>query len=118
MIALEERWMPTQADFDAFARVSGDDNPIHVDPDFSARTAFGRTVSHGMLLYAKLWGLLASTHPELRQRSQSMMFPNPCYAGEEVGLSITETEPGHLHLVAYRIADQAELLVGTAEVEP
>jgi acyl dehydratase len=41
----------TQAEFDAFARLSGDDNPIHVDPEFSARTRFGRTVAHGMLLY-------------------------------------------------------------------
>lgn len=116
MIALESRWMPTQADFDAFAHVSGDDNPIHVDPAFSARTAFGRTVSHGMLLYSKLWGLLKATHPEIRQVSQSMMFPNPCYTGEEVVLRVRETEPGHLHMVAFRLADQAELLVGTAEV--
>src|SRR5688500_2787 len=46
----------SQAEFDLFARISGDNNPIHVDPEFSARTRFGRTVSHGMLLYTVLWG--------------------------------------------------------------
>ena len=42
----------TQEDFDRFARLSGDDNPIHVDSEFSARHKFGRTVAHGMLLLA------------------------------------------------------------------
>lgn len=116
MIALEARWMPTQADFDAFARVSGDDNPIHVDEAFSARTGFGRTVSHGMLLYSKLWGVLVAAHPEIRQLSQTMMFANPCYAGEEVGLSITETGPNRLRMLAWRLADEAELLVGETEI--
>jgi len=116
MIALEARWLPTQEDFDAFARVSGDDNPIHVDPAFSARTGFGRTVSHGMLVYSKLWGLLVAAQPGLRQVGQTMMFPNPCYTGEEVGLSVTETEPGRLRMVAWRLADGAELLVGETEV--
>lgn len=116
MIALEARWLPTQEDFEAFARVSGDDNPIHVDPEFSARTAFGRTVSHGMLLYSKLWGLLVAAHPEVRQLSQTMMFPNPCYTGEDVALSITETEPGRLRMVAWRVSDEAELLVGETEI--
>lgn len=43
-----------QADFDLFAGISGDNNPIHVDPAFSARTRFGHTVSHGMLLKQEL----------------------------------------------------------------
>ena len=43
-----------QADFDEFARLSGDDNPIHVDPDYSSTTRFGRTVAHGMLPFSVL----------------------------------------------------------------
>ncbi|QCK84630.1 hydratase [Phreatobacter aquaticus] len=74
----------SQADFDLFARVSGDDNPIHVDPDFSARTRFGRTVSHGMLLYSRLWGLVGQHIPGGRQLTQSLMFPAPTFAGEPV----------------------------------
>lgn len=117
MIDLTDTWMPTQAEFDAFAEVSGDDNAIHVDPGFSARTAFGRTVSHGMLIYSKLWGLLQRHHPGTRQVSQTMMFPNPAFTGEEIGLSVSETAPGRLAMRAVRTADGAEVLIGETEIE-
>lgn len=71
-----------QADFDRFARISGDDNPIHVDPEFSARTRFGRTVPHGMLLYTVFWGLMHRQLPVARQLTQNLMFPNPAFADE------------------------------------
>lgn len=116
-IRLTSTWTPTQAEFDRFARVSGDDNPIHVDPEFSARTTFGRTVSHGMLIYSKLWALLRTEFPGARQASQTMMFPNPAFAGEPVDLSIKETGPHRYAVRAARHADGAELLTGETEIE-
>tara|TARA_A100001391_G_scaffold176684_2_gene140079 strand:- start:450 stop:803 length:354 start_codon:yes stop_codon:yes gene_type:complete len=116
MLDLTDTWLPTQAEFDAFAAVSGDDNAIHVDQDFAARTGFGRTVSHGMLIYAKFWGMMQRHNPGLRQISQAMMFPNPCYAGEEVVLRVTGDVPGTLTLRAFRRADDAELLLAETEV--
>ncbi|MCV2882532.1 MaoC family dehydratase [Actibacterium sp. XHP0104] len=114
---VREIWTPSQDEFDAFAQVSGDDNPIHVDPVFSSETTFGRTVSHGMLIYTKLWGLILRSRPGTRQISQEMMFPNPTFAGEPVELSISGKAPGMLHVCAARVADGAELLIGRAEVE-
>ena len=72
----------SQTDFNAFAAVSGDNNPIHVDPEFSARTRFGRTVSHGMLLYTVLWGMVQKQYPGARQVNQTLMFPNPTYTDD------------------------------------
>ncbi|MGI9341554.1 MAG: MaoC/PaaZ C-terminal domain-containing protein, partial [Gammaproteobacteria bacterium] len=69
-------------DFDDFAALSGDDNPIHVDPEFSARTRFGRTVSHGMLLYTVLRGLVDRLLPGATQLFQDLKFPAPTYADE------------------------------------
>ena len=116
MLDARESWTPTQDEFDAFAAVSGDDNAIHVDPAFCARTTFGRTVSHGMLIYTKLWGLLLRHRPDARQVSQAMMFPNPAYAGEEILLGITEGPANRLQMRAVRVADGAQVLTGTAEV--
>lgn len=115
-IELSSQWTPKQDEFDLFARISGDDNPIHVDPEFSARTAFGRTVSHGMLIYTRLWGLLISAYPSVTQISQTMMFPNPCYTGEPVDLVVSGECRGTLVMRAVRSADGAELLVGQTEV--
>jgi len=77
----------TQADFDKFAILSGDDNPIHVDAEFSVRTRFGRTVSHGMLLSAILRGLVDRLVPDGRQVSQQLMFPAPTFADEPLRFS-------------------------------
>lgn len=39
----------TRNDVRAFARLSGDVSPLHVDPDFGGRSAFGDNIVHGML---------------------------------------------------------------------
>lgn len=72
----------TQDDFNSFAELSGDHNPIHVDPEFSAKTRFGRTVSHGLLLNTILRGLLDQLVPGGRQLSQELRFPAPTFAKE------------------------------------
>lgn len=110
------QWIPTQAEFDLFAEISGDDNPIHVDTDFSARTRFGRTVSHGMLIYGKLWGLLTSAHPDCRHVGQTLMFPNPCFVGDRVRLTVRRVDHGTFAIEAMRPSDEAVLLTGETKV--
>lgn len=72
----------TQEEFLRFAVLSGDDNAIHVSPDFAAATRFGRTVAHGVLLLSILRGLADKLLPGVRQLSQQAMFPAPTYAGD------------------------------------
>ncbi|MEM9633635.1 MAG: MaoC/PaaZ C-terminal domain-containing protein [Pseudomonadota bacterium] len=111
-------WTPRQSDFDAFATLSGDDNPIHVDPEFSARTRFGRTVSHGMLLYTRVFGHLQALYPGRKHVMQTLMFPNPSYADEELTLSFTENpaETGQVLVEVRRTADGALTLSGTCDL--
>lgn len=84
----------TQEEFDQFAKLSGDDNPIHVDPEFSRRTKFGRTVAHGMLLYSTIGRCLGALLPGSGtvQIFQELMFPNPTFVGQEITVHLKVTE--------------------------
>ena len=90
----------TQGDLDAFARLSGDDSPIHGDPEFSARTRFGRTGSHGMLLSTVLRGLLDELVPGSSQVSQNLMFPAPTFTNESMRFSALVKSDDGRHVVA------------------
>jgi acyl dehydratase len=101
--------MPSQAEFELFARVSGDDNPIHVDRTFSARTRFERPVAHGMFLYTLVWAAIRRACPGARARGQTLKFPNPTYAGEMIlcsALASAEADGGsRIEAVIRRQAD-------------
>lgn len=85
---IEERFCLSQHDFNQFADLSGDHNPIHVDPGYSASTRFGATVSHGMLLFTVLRGCLHRYFPHFQLAEQRLMFPSPAYAGEPLALHL------------------------------
>jgi len=74
----------TQDEFNRFADLSGDDNPIHVDPAFAATTRFGATVAHGLFLCTILRGLSDKLVPGGRQLSHSVVFPSPTYADRPI----------------------------------
>jgi len=84
----------TQEDFNRFADLSGDNNPIHVDPEFSARTYFGKTVAHGMLLYSTICRVLSTQFPGpgVLQIKQEMIFQNPTYADTEITVKFEVTD--------------------------
>jgi acyl dehydratase len=47
----------TDADVNAFARISGDFNPVHVDAKYASSTPFGERIAHGALVLAIATGL-------------------------------------------------------------
>ncbi|MBF5057457.1 AMP-dependent synthetase and ligase [Alcanivorax sp. 521-1] len=90
-----------QSDFDRFAALSGDHNPIHVDPDYAAATRFGATVPHGMLLFTAVRGLIADHYPGADLETQELMFPAPAFAGDEMLIRLSIPAPpenDHLEL--------------------
>lgn len=86
------RRVVTQADVAAFAAVSGDRNPLHLDEGYAARSVFGRRVAHGLLGAAVATGLIH----ELGLTRGTLVaflglrwdFVRPLYPGAEVGVRL------------------------------
>ncbi|MCP4690945.1 MAG: MaoC family dehydratase [Desulfobacterales bacterium] len=80
----------SQEDFDRFADLTRDANPIHVDPEFSRGTRFGRTVAHGMMLYSQINRVLNSRlpGPGTLQVRQELMFRSPTFTDTEISVRL------------------------------
>lgn len=79
----------SQQQLDEFARLSGDVNPIHVNPAFAATSRFGRTVAHGMHLFGLIDAATArSVDPNHRAAAQALMFPAPTFPGDPLLLTL------------------------------
>ncbi len=74
------------ADIDAFAAVSGDHNPVHLDEAFAATTQFGGRIAHGMLSASYISALIASElpGPGAIYLSQTLKFLRPVRIGDTV----------------------------------
>lgn len=109
----------SQLDFDRFAELSGDDNPIHVDAVFAANSRFGRPVAHGLLLVSVLRGLVEKLRPGARIAQMQVMFPAPTYAGEAMHFRAAAGEDGvTIALSARRVADGMLTCEGHCRVRP
>lgn len=79
------------ADVEAYARLTGDMNPLHLDAAAAARGRFGRPVVHGMLTASLFSRLLAMElpGPGTIYLRQSLRFARPVWPNEEVVASVT-----------------------------
>lgn len=77
----------------AFAEVSGDYNPIHLDEEFAKTTRFGRRIAHGMLSGAFISAVLGYEFAEKKivYLSQTLKFTAPVYIGDTVTTTATVT---------------------------
>lgn len=91
------------ADSERFAQLSGDFNPLHVDPVAARRLQFGGTVCHGIqLLLTALDRLAGAGLVDVRRLDEvQVVFQSPVLTGQEVELGWQATAGG-LRLAARR----------------
>jgi 3-hydroxybutyryl-CoA dehydratase len=81
----------TDAVVRAFAELSGDFNPIHVDEEFAKTTRFGQRIAHGMISGALLSAVLGYEFGERKivYLSQTMKFILPVFIDDTITATAT-----------------------------
>ncbi len=106
----------------AFADVSTDHNPVHVDEEFAAKSPFKGRIAHGMLLGAYISATLATDLPGRGSIyvSQTLDFKRAVRPGDEVTIEVTikaiDLKSGHVTLSTLAKVKNKTMLSGTAVV--
>ena len=112
-------------DVRAFAEVSGDDNPLHLDPDYAATTPFGEPIVHGAFLLGIVSKVLGRDYPGPGSVAVSLSakFLRPVPVGSEVRLEVKVAEKveryGHVRAKVYVYNEANKMaLAGEAVIIP
>lgn len=81
----------TDAVVRAFAELSGDFNPIHLDEEFASKTRFGKRIAHGMISGALISAVLGYEFKERKivYLSQTLKFTAPVFLDDTVTATAT-----------------------------
>lgn len=84
----------SEADILAFAGVSGDDNPVHLNAEFAGASMFGQRIAHGMLSAAFISTVFGTKMPGPGSiyLSQNLKFKAPVKIGDTVVTRVTVKE--------------------------
>lgn len=114
----------TQDDVNAFASLTGDFNPLHVDEAFAQKTSFQKPVVHGMLSASFVSTMIGTLIPGAGAlwMSQSFDFLRPAYVGDtiEVVAEVKQKSPSTRILVLkITVKNQRgdELITGESSVK-
>jgi acyl dehydratase len=110
-----------QAAIQAYAQITDDFNPIHVDPEFAATTPMGRVIAHGMLSANLIIQSIALTFGTARasRTTLDIRFARPVFAGDVVEAGGTEDTPGAGQFSVWvRKQDGTIVIEGSAVIPP
>jgi len=84
----------TDADIIAFAGVSGDTNPVHLNHEFASETMFKGRIAHGMLTSSFISTVIGTKlpGPGCIYVSQNLRFKAPVKCGDTVRATCTVTK--------------------------
>ena len=87
----------TEKDIDNFAKLTGDNNPVHTNLDFAKKTIFKQKVAHGFLSASLISTLIATKLPGPGSiyLSQNLKFLAPVFIDDLVRVKVTVKEIDH-----------------------
>jgi 3-hydroxybutyryl-CoA dehydratase len=112
----------TEADIAAFAAVSGDTNPLHMDEAYAATTPFKGRIAHGMLGASYISAILGNDLPGPGSvyLNQSLRFRRPIRIGDvvtaRVSVAAIDAEKARVTLETLCLVDGKAAIEGEAMV--
>lgn len=100
-------------------RLSGDYNPLHIDPDVARSVGFERPILHGLCTYALAGRAAMQTLCDgepARLKRLDVRFSSPVYPGETVEIDIWMVTAGKAALRA-RVASRSKTILDNGYVE-
>lgn len=95
-VGMRETLMRTVMDDDVidFARISGDENPIHLSESYASTTRFGQRIAHGLYTASLISAVLGTRlpGPGAIYRSQTLNFHAPVKIGDVVTVFVEVVE--------------------------
>ena len=94
---------------DAFAELTGDTNPVHLDESYARTTSFGQRIAHGMLGAAYISAVIGTRlpGPGAAFLKQSLRFRRPVHVGDSVTARVTVKElyPQRAHVMLATVCE-------------
>ena len=84
----------SEQDIVAFAEMTGDKQPLHLDDSYAAKTRFKRRLAHGMLsagFISAALGTKLAPHATVIYLSQSLRFQRPVFPGDTITAKLEVT---------------------------
>jgi len=118
----ERRLRVDRASIRRYADVTLDYNPIHLDPEFAARTPLGGVIAHGMLSLSLVWQSLQATFGfhAMPGATLDIRFVRPVRENDTVTAGGTQTDDQGRYEVWVRAesGNRSEIVIaGTATIE-
>lgn len=104
-----------------FAKITGDNNPLHLDDEFAKSTRFGRRIAHGMLVASLISKILGRDFPGpgTVYISQFVQFRKPVYIGDKIKIrvEVKDKKDDKRRLILNTIVTCQERIVVSGEAE-
>jgi len=115
----------TEKDVEAFASITEDKNPAHMDEVYASKSIFKRRIAHGMLvgsLFSTIFGVMLPGLGSIYTK-QSLKFTKPVFFGDTITAKVSVKEKNMernrvtFDCVAFNQNDEV-VVVGEAEIMP
>ncbi len=105
------------ADVAAYAAASGDDNPLHRDPELAGRAGLARPPIHGMLVMGCFEPYLRAWRPDIAVARLSAKFIRPVLTEEaiEVSAKVVRATAGEPAVLRITVRGEGGAIVCLAE---